>query len=93
MHVFSDTGTPILLNTSNTNGLVLVIVIASTTDIAKKYDFELHLALVSSQPWVHCPQHLVMWNGGKCMGLRSLPLAVCAPLHVFCVCVWVGVYV
>lgn len=52
----------------------------------------MHLALVSSQPWVHCPQHLIMWNGGKCIELCSFPFAVSVSLHVFfyvcgCACV------
>ena len=31
----------------------------------EKLDFELELALVSSQPWVTAPKHLCMWSGGK----------------------------
>ena len=41
-------------------------------DADPKLEFEMDLALVSSQPWVKTPKHLCMWNGGTYVQLDSL---------------------
>ena len=41
-------------------------------DADPKLEFEMDLALVSSQPWVKTPKHLCMWNGGTYVHLDSL---------------------
>ena len=33
-------------------------------DEQEKIEFELHLALVSTESWVVSPKHLALWNGG-----------------------------
>ena len=30
----------------------------------EKIEFELHLALISTESWVVPPKHLALWNGG-----------------------------
>lgn len=30
----------------------------------EKLNFELDMALISSQPWITAPKHLCMWSGG-----------------------------
>ncbi len=42
-----------------------------------KLDFDVHLALVSSQSWVVTPKHLCVWSGGKDHHLAAFYLLVC----------------
>ena len=48
------------------------------TAVPEKLDFELKLALVGTESWIHTPKHLFMWNGGMNHGhphaVRMVPV-------------------
>jgi tripeptidyl-peptidase-2 len=49
--------------------------------VQEKIEFELHLALVTTEPWVVSPKHLALWNGARQFKVEVDPRSLPAGAH------------